>query len=163
MLVPTCQPRAGWQLRMRLWQEEETKGPALLEPGEVEDMSSPSIPTNPEPHAPKTIPAIPAAAPQPPSPTSPPWEAQTGRWTPQPCWDMGESPENIRTQASSGGFPQWPQPQPCSPRGVAAPKNPRPDCSGAADQPAHQGKIPVFLFYSLCLLPRREPTGTNTL
>lgn len=156
-----CQLRAGWQLWMRLWQKEETKGPALLEPGEMEDVRSPSIPTNPEPRAPKTIPATPAAAPQPRPPRIAPREAQTGRWTPQSCWDMGESPENIPTQASSGGFPQ--QPQPCSPRGAAAPRNPRPDCSGAADQPAHQGKIPVFLFYSLCLLPRREPTGTNTL
>ncbi|KAL2297282.1 hypothetical protein Nmel_016578 [Mimus melanotis] len=98
----------------------------------------------------------------PPSPPSPHGKLRLAP-DPQPCWDLGESPENTRTQASSGGFPQWPQPQPCSPRGAAAPKNPRPDCSGAADQPAHQGKIPVFLFYSLCLLPRREPTGTNTL
>lgn len=31
----------------------------------------------------------------------------------------------------------------------------------APDRTAHQGKFPVFLFYSLCLLPRREPTGTK--
>lgn len=120
-----------------------------------------SLQTNPEPRAPKTIPAIPAAAPQPPSPPSPHGKLSLAAGPPQSCWDLGKSPENIRTQASSREIS--PVPQPCSPRGAAAPRNPRPACSGAADQPAHQGKIPVFLFYSLCLLPRREPTGTNTL
>lgn len=141
-------------------EEEETKGPALLEPAEMEDMNSPSIPTNPEPRAPKTIPAIPAAAPQPPSfPSIAPREAQTGRWTPPNPAGIGGNPlRTSQPKPAAGDFPSGAALQP-----PWAPTNPRPDCSGAADQPAHQGKIPVFLFYSLCLLPRREPTGTNTL
>lgn len=80
---------AGRQLQIRLWQEEETKGPALLEPGEVEDMSSPSIPTNPEPRARKTTPAIPAAAPQPSSPTPPHGKLRLAAGPPNPAGMWG--------------------------------------------------------------------------
>lgn len=107
---------------MRLWQEEETKGPALLEPEEMED-EFPQHPYKPKPHTPKTIPAIPAAAPQPPSSPSPHGKLRL-TLDPQPCWDMGESPENIRTQASSGDFPSGrsPSPSPAAPVGPRLPK-----------------------------------------
>lgn len=69
------------------------------------------------------------------------------------------------------GIPRGhPHPRPCPhprprphPSGHGSRNQQSPDCSDGADKTAHQGKFPVFLFYSLCLLPRRELTGTNTL
>lgn len=112
-----CQLRAGWQLWMRLWQKEETKGPALLEPGEMEDVRSPSIPTNPEPRAPKTIPATPAAAPQPRPPASPHGKLRPAAGPPSPAGIWGNPLRTSQPKPAAGDFPSSPSP--------AAPVGPR--------------------------------------
>lgn len=124
-------------------------------------MNAPSIPTNPRATRSKKHPTPLRPLPQQP-PHRPAGKLRPAMGAPRPCWESG--PENIRIQAAGDGlFCQRPQPPALQPPRAAAPESPRPDCSAGADKPAHQGKFPVFLFYSLCLLPRRELTGTNTL
>lgn len=78
---------------------------------------------------------------------------------------MGGLPKPTQIQATGGRFvfAGGRSPPALQPPGAAAPDSARPGCSAGAEKAAHQGKFPVFLFYSLCLLPRRELTGTNTL